>query len=113
MAHSNDPMLINKMNRKVEGDGSQSGSQSKNRGGCDRARLQWQLLKASGRKIEIHALKISINHSRDNPLSSLRTAHGNHDWPTVIRLDLNSAKRSNFNVRPFGWMHDSSVGMGR
>ena len=76
MAHRNDSMLIDEMDCEVEGNGRQSGRQSKNRGGCDRARLQWQLLKASGRKIEIHALKISINRSRDNPLSSLQTAHG-------------------------------------
>lgn len=89
MAHGNDSMLINEMDREVEGDSGQAGSQPKNRGGCDRARLRWQLLKAAGRKIEIHALKISTNRSRDNPLSSLRTAR----QPRLADSDL---RRSEF-----------------
>jgi hypothetical protein len=62
-------MLIDEMNRKVEGDGGQSGSQSKYCGRRDRTCLQWQLLETPSKKIKIHALNVSINSSRDNPLS--------------------------------------------
>ena len=80
MAHSDDSMLIDEMNREVEGDSGQSGSQSKNCGRRDRTRLRRQPLKTAGEKIKIHVVNFSAIRSRDNPLSDVRLLRAARDF---------------------------------
>jgi hypothetical protein len=81
MTRRHDPVFVDEMDREMEGDGSQPCRQTKNRCRRDCARLRWQFLETSGKKIKNHTVNFSAIRSRDNPLSDLQILRSSSDFP--------------------------------